>query len=102
MFAICKIQGKQYQVEVGRSILVDRITQEIGSKISYDTVLSLHDEEKVKWGSPYVASTKVEVEIEAHVRGKKLRVFKRRKRKNSKNLKGYRHDFTQLKIKKIG
>lgn len=102
MFVVCEIQGKQYQLEVGKSILVDHLPQEVGTKVLYETVLSLHDGDKATWGTPYVTHTKVEAEIQGHVRGKKLRVFKRRKRKNSKKLIGFRHDYTQLIVTKIG
>jgi large subunit ribosomal protein L21 len=101
MFAVCEIQGKQYQLETGKSVLVDRLTQDVGNKIAYETVLSLHDGDTVTLGTPYVAKVKIEAEVEAHVRGKKLRVFKRRRRKDSKKLQGFRHDFTQIKITKI-
>ena len=101
MFVVCEIQGKQYQLEVGKSVLVDRLAQEAGTKVTYETVLSLHDGDKATWGTPYVAHAKVEAEVQDHVRGKKLRVFKRRKRKNSKKLIGFRHDYTQLIITKI-
>lgn len=101
MFVVCEIQGKQYQVEPGKSILVDRIDQETGSPVAYESVLSVHDGDGVKLGTPFVPNMKVEALVEAHMRGKKIRVFKRRRRKNSKNLKGFRHDYTQIKITKI-
>jgi large subunit ribosomal protein L21 len=101
MFAVCEIQGKQYQIEAGQSVLVDRLSQDVGEKVAYETILSLHDGDAVTLGTPYVTKAKVEAQIEAHVRGKKLRIFKRLRRKNSKKLQGFRHDYTQLKVTKI-
>ena len=98
MLALCMIQGKQIWVEQGKSILVDRLEQQVGEKISFDTVLGTVSGDEAVWGSPFIPGTHVQAEIENHIKGAKVRVFKRRRRKNSKRQSGYRHAFTQLKI----
>lgn len=100
MQAVCAIQGKQFIVETNQSLLVDHIPQEVGTNLTFDTVGCLIEKENVQVGSPYV-SAKVEAVIENHVRGKKIRVFKRRRRKDSKKLIGHRSQYTQIRIKKI-
>ena len=102
MLAICAIQGKQYTVEKGQSILVDLMPQDVGSKVTIDTVLSVVDGKKSQFGTPYLPDVRVEAEVEDHVKGTKIIVFKRRRRKDSKKKQGHRHQYTQLKITAIG
>ncbi len=98
MQAICLIQGKQYTVSKGDQLLVDRLPQEVGDKVTFETVLSIVEKDSIKLGAPYVNKAKLEVEVEAHTKGKKIEVFKRLKRKDSKKKQGHRQHLTQLRV----
>lgn len=98
MKAIIKTGGKQYCVEQGTEIFVEKLPQEAGSKVTFDEVLMLGDEV----GTPNVAGASVEGEIVKHGKGKKLTIFKYRPKKDSRNKKGHRQPYTLVKITKVG
>ncbi len=100
MYAIIETGGKQTRVQEGKKLLVDRMGAEIGTEITLDKVLLLGGDSP-KIGTPFVEGAKVTATVTAHSRGEKVLVFKKRRRKGSRNLKGYRHDYTELAIKSI-
>lgn len=97
MYAIIETGGKQYRVCEGARIDVEKIGAEPGSEVVLDRVLLLGGGE-CKVGTPYVEGASVRAEVAAQGRGRKVLVFKRRRRKDSKCLHGHRQDFTTLKI----
>jgi large subunit ribosomal protein L21 len=101
MFAICSIQGKQYTLQKGESVLVDHINAKVGSDLTIDTVLSLVNGKAIQMGKPYLADTQVQARVENHIKAKKIVVFHRRKRKDSRKKQGHRQVYTQLKIMDI-
>jgi large subunit ribosomal protein L21 len=101
MFAVIKAQGKQYKVAQGDELTIDRLAGEKGSKVSLGEVLMLVDGGKSTVGKPVISGAKVEAEILDHPRGDKIKVFKKRRRKNYHRTRGHRQDLTTVKITAI-
>ena len=99
MYAIIKTGGKQYCVEEGSKILVEKLSAEAGTEVTLDKVLMLGGN-GVKVGAD-VANATVTAEVVNQTRGKKVLVFKRWRRNDSRKLRGHRQDLTELKIKSI-
>jgi large subunit ribosomal protein L21 len=100
MYAVIKHGGKQYKVKVGDVLELDRIEAEPKSDIEINEVLLVKNDE-TKIGTPVVEGAKVIAEVINHGRGKKVIIFKKRRRKDSKKKRGFRRDFTRVKIKEI-
>jgi large subunit ribosomal protein L21 len=100
MYAVIKHGGKQYKVKVGDVLELDRIEAEPKSDIEINEVLLVKNDE-TKIGTPVVEGAKVVAEVINHARGKKVIIFKKRRRKDSKKKRGFRRDFTRVKIKEI-
>lgn len=100
MYAVIQTGGKQYRVEPGKTIQVEKLPGDAGAKIVFDQVLmvSSGDGGKVTIGKPLVAGAKVTGEIVEQTRGDKLIVFKFRLRKNYVRKNGHRQDVTRVKI----
>ncbi|MCE9521138.1 MAG: 50S ribosomal protein L21 [Alphaproteobacteria bacterium] len=101
MFAVIKAQGKQFKVAEGDTLTVDRMTGEAGAKISLSEVLMLIDGGKTTIGQPLVSGASVTAEIVDHSRGEKIKVFKKRRRKNYHRTRGHRQELTTVKITAI-
>ncbi len=103
MFAIVEIKGKQYKVEKGRFVYVDYIKNaEQGQELVFDKVLLLaKDENDILVGTPKVENASVKTEVLDHVKGDKIIVFKKKRRKGYKVKKGHRQPYTKLMIKDI-
>jgi large subunit ribosomal protein L21 len=101
MFAVIKAQGKQYKVAQGDELTIDRLAGEKGAKVSLGEVLMLVDGGKSTVGKPVISGAKVEAEILDHSRGDKIKVFKKRRRKNYHRTRGHRQDLTTVKITSI-
>ena len=100
MYAVIKHGGKQYKVKVGDILELDRIDAEPKSTIEINEVLLIKGDE-TKIGTPTVENAKVIAEVINNGRGKKVIIFKKRRRKDSKKKRGFRRDFTRVKIKEI-
>ena len=98
MYAVIKSGGRQYKVEQGATIRVDKLAGEKGTTVEIADVLLVADGENVKVGSPTVAGAKVTAEIVAQELGPKLLIFKFRRRKAYRKKTGHRQPFTALKI----
>ena len=102
MYAILKTGGKQYKVEVDQVIDIERITSDAGSKITFDEILAVsNDKGELKVGAPVVEKATVEAEVVEQFRGKKLVVFKMKRRKGYRRKKGHRQELTRVKITAI-
>jgi len=102
MYAIVEISGKQFLAEVGKELKVPHHKEiKINSKISYDKVLLIVDDEKVTVGQPIIPNYKVEVKVINHDRDKKVPVFKKKRRKGFKVKNTHRQDFTIIKCESI-
>ncbi|MDR1543177.1 MAG: 50S ribosomal protein L21 [Prevotellaceae bacterium] len=102
MYAIVEILGQQFKVEAGKRVCSHRISEaEKGSQIEFDKVLLLDNEGVITVGAPVVAGAKVIAEVVSHVRGDKVLVFHKKRRKGYRKLNGHRQNFTELTIKEI-
>jgi large subunit ribosomal protein L21 len=97
MYAVIRTGGKQYRVSEGQLLRVEKLAGSAGDKITFGEVLLLGGE-TLKIGRPLVQGAAVAAEITAQDRGKKLVVFKFRRRKNYRRKTGHRQPFTELKI----
>lgn len=98
MYAVIKSGGRQYRVEQGATIRVDRLPGEKGATVDIAEVLLVADGENVKVGAPTVEGAKVTAEIVAQELGPKLLIFKFRRRKAYRKKTGHRQPYTALKI----
>lgn len=98
MYAVIETGGKQYRVSEGESLKVEKLTVEAGGTVEFDRVLMLGEGEDVQVGTPLVPGGKVTATVEAQGRGKKVKIFKMRRRKNSRRHMGHRQAYTQVKI----
>lgn len=101
MYAIVEIQGQQFRAEAGKKLYVNRLQAEAGQKIEFEKVLLIDNEGAVKVGAPTVEGAKVVAEVVADVRGDKVLVFHKKRRKGYKKLNGFRADLTQVLVKEI-
>ena len=103
MYAVIQTGGKQYRVEPGQTVKVEKLRGDAGAKVVFDEVLlvSSGDGGQVTVGKPLVAGAKVTGEIVEQGRGDKLVVFKFRRRKNYVRRNGHRQDYTAVKIAAI-
>ncbi|MEX0751522.1 MAG: 50S ribosomal protein L21 [Xanthobacteraceae bacterium] len=100
MFAVIRAGGKQYRVAAEDVIRIDGIDRKPGEIVEFGDVLMLGGD-KVQVGAPTVAGATVAGEVLEHTRGDKVIAFKKRRRKNSRRKRGYRHDFTVIRITEI-
>jgi large subunit ribosomal protein L21 len=101
MYAIVKVGGKQYRVEEGDSIVVDRLHEEQGAKVDLQPLLLADGDETVFEGAD-LDKVKVSATVAGHERGKKLRVVKFKPKKGYKRRTGHRSELTRLEIAEIG
>ena len=100
MFAVIKAGGKQYRVAAEDVIRIDRVENEPGQVVEFGEVLLLGGDTPTI-GTPTVAGATVAGEVLQHDRGDKVIAFKKRRRKNSRRKRGYRHEFSLIRITEI-
>lgn len=101
MYAIVEIAGQQFKVEEGKKIFVHRLEAGEGNEISFDKVLLMDDDGKITIGEPTIKDVVVEGKIIDHVRGDKVIVFKKKRKKGYRVKNGHRQDLTQVEIVSI-
>lgn len=105
MYAIIKTGGQQFKVAPGDVLHVDRLHVDEGSTITFEPLLVSHvregEAEDVTVGFPTVSGATVKAEVVRHLRGKKVVVFKYKRRKNYRKKKGFRAELTELKISEV-
>jgi large subunit ribosomal protein L21 len=101
MYAIVEIAGQQFKVVEGKNIFVHRLDIENEKEIEFDQVLLIEDEGKVIIGEPTIKDAVVEGKILEHVRGDKVIVFKKKRKKGYRIKNGHRQNFTQVQIVSI-
>lgn len=101
MYAIVEIAGQQFKVEEGKKIFVHRLEVEEGKQIEFDQVLLIEDEGKITIGEPTIKDAVVEGKILDHMRGDKVIVFKKKRKKGYRVKNGHRQNFTQVEIVSI-
>ncbi len=100
MYAIVNISGRQYKVEAGQTIIVDRLNAEIGEELSFPVLMTV-DGGKVKTGSPVIKDVVAKVKVLSHVRDKKITVFKYKPKKNERKKQGHRQPYTKITVESI-
>jgi large subunit ribosomal protein L21 len=101
MYAVIQTGGKQYRVEQGETLRVEKLLGPSGTKFSFDTLLFVDDGGGVRIGMPNVAGVSVDAEIVEQGKGKKITIFKYKRRKAYRRKAGHRQPFTALKITAI-
>ena len=99
MYAIVEISGKQYKVQEGDIVFVDRLeNEEEGNKVTFDKVLMISDDKKVTVGQDTVKGAKVEASVIGHGKSKKIIVYKYKAKKNYRRTRGHRQPYTKIQI----
>ena len=101
MYAIVEIAGQQFKVEKDQQIFVHRLDTKEGSKVDFDKVLLMDNSGKVNVGAPVIKGAKVTAKVLEHLKGDKVIVFKKKRRKGYKVKNGHRQYLTKLEILKI-
>jgi large subunit ribosomal protein L21 len=98
MYAIVEIAGQQFKVQKSQRVYVHRLEASEGSRVEFDKVLLLENAGKILVGSPLVDGARVAAEVVEHVKGDKVIVFKKKRRKGYQKSNGHRQQFTQILI----
>jgi large subunit ribosomal protein L21 len=101
MFAIVEIAGQQFKVEKDQTLFVHRLQNEEGASVEFDKVLLVDNNGSVKVGTPTVGGAKVKAQVLNHLKGDKVIVFKKKRRKGYKKKNGHRQYFTKIQISDI-
>jgi large subunit ribosomal protein L21 len=101
MYAIVEIAGQQFKVESDKKLYVHLLEAAEGDSVDFDKVLLVDNDGKVAVGTPTVKGAKVTAKVLEHVKGDKVLVFKKKRRKGYKKLNGHRQQFTQIQIENI-
>jgi large subunit ribosomal protein L21 len=101
MFAIIDVLGNQFKVSENQKYYVPRMSEEIDSEVTFNSVLMVGDDKKVKIGDPEVKGAKVTAKVLEHLRDDKIIVFKKKIRKGYKKKNGHRQGLTRIEILKI-
>ncbi|MGB3340989.1 MAG: 50S ribosomal protein L21 [bacterium] len=101
MFAVIRVNGYQYLVSKGATIIIPAHIGELGKEVKFDKVLMIKEDASILFGQPYIVGSKVKGIIKKHGRFPKVIVFKFRRRKKYRNKRGHRQDFSQIEITDI-
>jgi large subunit ribosomal protein L21 len=101
MYAIVDIAGQQFKVEKDKKIYVHRLEQEEGSEVEFDQVLLIENDDKVLVGEPVLKGALVTARVLSHMKGDKVLIFKKKRRKGYQKLTGHRQSLTQIQIQDI-
>ncbi|MBO6051317.1 MAG: 50S ribosomal protein L21 [Bacteroidales bacterium] len=101
MYAIVEIAGQQFKIEQGRKVYVHRLNAEEGSQVKFDRVMLVDNDGTVNVGTPTVSGAEVTATVVNHIKGDKVLVFKKKRRKGYQKMNGHRQYLTTLKIDSI-
>lgn len=101
MYAVIKTGGKQYRVQQGDVIFVEKLNAQADEAVTFDEVLLVGDADQSKVGTPVVKGAKVEGKVLAQVKGKKIVVYKYKAKKNERKKQGHRQPYTKVEITAI-
>ncbi len=101
MYVVVDIQGQQFKVQEGQKLFVHRLKAEEGSEVEFEKVMLVDDDGNVTVGTPVIEGAKVVAEVLSHVKGDKVLVFKKKRRKGYQKLNGHRQQFSQIQVKEI-
>lgn len=101
MYAVIEACGKQYKVQDGDVLFMEKLGAEVGETVRFDKVVFISDNDESVIGKPYVEGAVVEAEVLKNAKAKKIRVFKYNAKKNYRRRQGHRQPYTKVQIKKI-
>ncbi|WP_238765736.1 50S ribosomal protein L21 [Maribellus maritimus] len=101
MYAIVEIAGQQFRVEKDKKLFVHQLTAKEGDSVDFEKVLLVDNDGKVAVGTPTVKGAKVTAKVLGHVKGDKVIVFKKKRRKGYQKMNGHRQQFTQIQVETI-
>jgi large subunit ribosomal protein L21 len=101
MYAIVEIAGQQFKAEKNKSLYVHRLEGEEGSAITFEKVMLIDNEGQLRIGAPVVEGASIAAKIISHVKGDKVLVFKKKRRKGYQKLNGHRQSFTKILVEDI-
>ena len=101
MYAVIETGGKQYRVQQGDTLFIEKLKVEEGSTVDFDKVLLTSNEGEISVGKPYVDGAKVEATVLEQGKAKKIIVFKFKAKKNYRKKQGHRQPYTKVKIENI-
>ncbi|SCY15359.1 50S ribosomal protein L21 [Alkaliphilus peptidifermentans] len=101
MYAIVETGGKQYRVQEGDAIFVEKVNAAEGDVVTLDTVLAVSKDGKLTFGSPVVEGASVEAKVDTQGKAKKIVIFKFKRKKDFRKKQGHRQPYTKLIIEKI-
>ncbi|MDR3264486.1 MAG: 50S ribosomal protein L21 [Synergistaceae bacterium] len=101
MYAVVETGGKQYRVQVGDVLRVERLDGEVGQELVLEKVLMVGEENSVKFGTPLVDGAGVKVEVLSQERADKILVFKFKSKKNYRRMRGHRQYYTEIRVREI-
>lgn len=100
-YAVIETGGKQYRVEPEDILRVERLTDEVGARVTLKSVLAVSNGEKLMVGQPYLEEAEVVATVLDHVRGPKIIAFRKKRRKGYSRKQGHRQELTVLKIESV-
>ncbi len=101
MYVVVDIAGQQFKVEQGQEVFVNRLEGEEGDKVKFDKIFLIDNDGDVKVGTPIVEGAGIDAQIVSHLRGDKVTVFKKKRRKGYQKSNGFRRDLSKVLIEKI-
>lgn len=101
MYAIVEIAGQQFRVEKDKKLFVHHLELNEGDSVDFEKVLLVDNDGKIAVGTPTVEGAKVTAKVLAHVKGEKVIVFKKKRRKGYQKMNGHRQQFTQIQVETI-
>lgn len=101
MYALIETGGKQYRVEEGDTLFIEKLDVDKGEEVSFDKVLFLSKDEDLVVGKPYVEGAKVEGKVLEQGKAKKIIVYRYKAKKNYRKKQGHRQPYTKVQIEKI-
>ncbi len=101
MYAIVEIAGQQFKVEKDKKIFVHRLQEEEGASVEFQNVLLVENDGNIQVGTPKVDGAKISAKVLEHLKGDKVIIFKKKRRKGYKKKNGHRQYLTQIQIEEI-
>ena len=101
MYAIIETGGKQYKVEAGQKVFIEKLPVEADSEVTFDKVIAVGTEDGIKVGAPYVEGATVSAKVVKNGKAKKITVFTYKSKKNEKRKKGHRQPYTMVEVSAI-
>jgi large subunit ribosomal protein L21 len=98
MYAVVRTGGKQYRVSTGEKLRIEKLAVDVGSELVLDEVLLVGEGQALQVGTPIVQGASVKAKVLAHGLGDKVMIFKMRRRKNSRRLRGHRQAYTEIEV----